>query len=280
MKTKNIKISYLASLVLVILLSAFTVPQKIITMKGSDTMLILAQRWAEVYMKEHNELSIQVTGRGSGMGIDELINGMTDICNSSRIMTKKEVNELKQRFSTIGVEIPCARDGITIYLNEDNPVNELTMKQISDIYAGRIANWKQVGGNSAPINLYGRESNSGTYVVFKEKVVKTDYSQNCQVLPGNMAIVNAVIRDPNGIGYGGAAFARGVKKCKVKRTETSPAYEPNIETIINNQYPISRYLYIYTRNRPTGKLKRYINWILSPDGQKVVEEVGYFPLPE
>jgi len=168
---------------------------------------------------------------------------------------------------------------ITIYLNEANPVNELTLKQISDIFAGRIANWNQVGGNSAPINLYGRESNSGTYMVFKEKVVKTDYSKNCQIFPGNVAIVNAVIRDLNGIGYGGAAYASDVKKCKVKKDASSPAYEPNYETIANNEYPISRYLYIYTRNRPSGKIRKFIDWVLSPEGQQVVEEVGYFPLP-
>jgi phosphate transport system substrate-binding protein len=263
---------------LMITLLAFSRVSTIITMKGSDTMVILAQKWAETYMKSHPETSVQVTGGGSGTGISSLINGLTDICNSSRKMTKSEIGTLKQRFSTVGVEIPCARDGITIYLNPANPVDELSLKQLSDIFAGRIANWKEVGGISAPINMYGRENSSGTYFVFKEEVVKTDYSKNCQSLPGTAAIVNAVIKDMNGIGYGGAAFAKGVKRCKIKKDENSPAYMATPETMKNNQYPIRRYLYMYTRNRPTGELKKFIDWVLSPEGQNLITEVGYFPL--
>ncbi|MFH1161169.1 MAG: phosphate ABC transporter substrate-binding protein [bacterium] len=257
---------------------AFIPAQKKITVKGSDTMVILAQKWAEVYMKSHPEVIIQVTGGGSGTGISALINGATDICNASRSMKKSEIEKLKDRYNTLGVEIPCAKDGITVYLNRGNPVSELSIQQLSDIFSGKITNWKQVGGKDTPIQLYGRENSSGTYVFFQEEVVKGDYAPSCQTLPGTAAVVNAVTKDANGIGYGGAAFAEGIKICKVKKDASSPAYEANAENIKKGLYPISRYLYMYTRNRPTGDLKTYIDWILSPEGQKMVIEVGYFPV--
>jgi phosphate transport system substrate-binding protein len=257
---------------------AFMPAPKKITVKGSDTMVILAQKWAEVYMKTHPEVAIQVTGGGSGTGIAALINGATDICDASRQMKPSEIEKLKQRYNTPGVEIPCAQDGITIFLNEVNPVSELTLKQLSDIYTGRVKNWKEVGGPDAPIRLYGRENSSGTYVFFQEKVVKGDYSSGTNTLPGTAAVVNAVVKDKYGIGYGGAAYAEGVKHCKVKKDAASPAYQPTAETIKNKQYPITRYLYMYMSNRPTGEIKQYIDWILGPEGQKYVTEIGYFPV--
>jgi phosphate transport system substrate-binding protein len=249
-----------------------------VTVKGSDTMVILAQKWAEVYMKSHPDASIQVTGGGSGVGISALINGATDICNASRKMKRTEIDKLKARYNTLGVEIPCARDGITIYLNHANQVKELTLQQLSDIFRGNIKNWKEVGGNDQPIKLYGRENSSGTYVFFQENVVKGDYAASCQTLPGTAAVVNAVTKDPNGIGYGGAAYAEGINICKVKKDGSSPAYAPTAETIAKSQYPISRFLYMYVRNKPTGLMKDYIDWILSPEGQKLVVDMGYFPV--
>ena len=252
-------------------------PKKI-TVKGSDTMVILAQKWAEIYMKSHQDVIIQVTGGGSGTGISALINGSTDICNSSRPLKSSEMDKLKDRYSSLGVEIPCAKDGITIFLNEGNPISELSIKQLGAIFSGKIRNWKEVGGPDAEIRLYGRENSSGTYVFFQEKVVKGDYAPNCQTLPGTAAVVNAVSKDKNGIGYGGAAYATGVKHCKVKKDDKSPAYLATAETIAKGEYPITRYLYMYTRNRPTGDIKAYIDWVLSAEGQKVVTEVGYFPV--
>jgi phosphate transport system substrate-binding protein len=248
-----------------------------ITVKGSDTMVILAQKWAEQYMKSNGNVSVQVTGGGSGVGLSALINGGTDIANSSRPIKKSETDKLKQRYNTLGVEIPCAKDGITIYLNEANNINELSLKQLSDIFSGRVTNWKQVGGADADIKLYGRENSSGTYVYFKDNVVKADYASSCQTLPGTAAVVNAVKKDKLGIGYGGAAYASGVKHCKVKKSDADQAYAPTAENIKNGTYPISRYLYMYLRNRPTGAIKEYIDWILSDEGQKVVTDVGYFP---
>lgn len=276
MKTTKFKIGAALALVMVIGLS-FTTLNKI-TVKGSDTMVILSQKWAEVYMQKNPGTTIQVTGGGSGVGIAALINGSTDIANSSRPMKAAEVDKLKQRYNTLGIEIPCAKDGLSVYLNKANGVSELTVRQIGDIFAGKITNWKQVGGVDAGIRLYGRESSSGTFVFFKDNVVKGDYSPSCQTLPGTAAIVNAVKKDKFAIGYGGAAYAEGVKDCKVKKDDKSPAYAPNAETIKSKQYPITRYLYMYLKSRPTGETKEFIDWILSPEGQKVIVSVGYYPV--
>jgi phosphate transport system substrate-binding protein len=276
MKKKKI-LTLLLLAVILVPLTAFMQQNKI-TVKGSDTMVILAQRWAEIYMKKNPDVSIQVTGGGSGVGIAALINGTTDIANSSRPIKSTEVEKLKARYNTLGIEIPCAKDGITIFLNEANGVKELTIKQLSDIYQGKVTNWKQVGGEDASIKLYGRENSSGTYTFFKDEVVKADYAASCQTLPGTAAVVNAVKKDKYGIGYGGAAYAAGVKHCVVKKDEKSTGYVPTAETIAKNQYPITRYLYLYLRNRPTGEIKKFVDWILSPEGQKIITEVGYFPV--
>jgi phosphate transport system substrate-binding protein len=244
-----------------------------ITVKGSDTMVILAQRWAEKYMGSNANVSIQVTGGGSGTGISALINGTTDICDASRPMKKSEIQKLKERFGTMGVEIPCAKDGLTVYVSEKNKIDNLTMQQLKDIYQGKITNWKEVGGNDAKILLYSRENNSGTYVFFKDNVLKGgDYAPSCQNLPGTAAVVNAVSKDANGIGYGGAGYSKGIKVIKVN------GFEPSAQNVASGKYPLSRYLYMYTRNKPTGQIKKYIDWILSPEGQALVKQVGYFPL--
>ena len=274
---KNIQSIFVIPAVALIMLTSAFIQQSKITVKGSDTMVILAQKWAELYMKNNPAATIQVTGGGSGVGITALINGTTDICNSSRPMKQTEIEKLKARYNTLGVQIPCAKDGITIFLNEANKVQELTLKQLSDIYQGKIRNWKEVGGNEAEIRMYGRENSSGTYTYFHDEVVKADYAASVQTLPGTAAVVNAVKKDVNGIGYGGAAYAQGVKHAKVKKDANSPAYLPTAETIGKGEYPITRYLYMYMRNRPTGETKKYIDWILGPEGQMVVTEVGYFP---
>jgi phosphate transport system substrate-binding protein len=273
---RNIKI-FPIMLSMALMISAAGFSQAKITVKGSDTMVILAQKWAELYMKNNPSATIQVTGGGSGVGITALINGTTDICNSSRPMKQTEIEKLKARYNTLGVQIPCAKDGITIFLNEDNKIAELSIKQLSDIYQGKIRNWKELGGNNAEIRLYGRENSSGTYTYFHDEVVQADYAASVQTLPGTAAVVNAVKKDVNGIGYGGAAYAVGVKHAKVKKDDKSPAILPTPESIGKGEYPITRFLYMYLRNRPTGETKKYIDWILSQEGQMIVTEVGYFP---
>lgn len=276
MKTKKIQIAAFL-LVLMAIGYSFTTLNKI-TIKGSDTMVILSQQWAEAYMKKHPGTTIQVTGGGSGVGIAALINGSTDIANSSRPMKSSEIEKIKEKYKKNGVEIPCAKDGLSVFLNKGNAVSELTIQQIGDIFSGKITNWKQVGGADANIQLYGRESSSGTFEFFKEHVVKTDFSPACQTLPGTAAIVNAVKKDKYSIGYGGAAYAEGVKDCKVKKDAKSKGVLPTPTTIKNKTYPISRYLFMYLKAKPTGETKAFIDWILSKEGQKLIEGVGYFPV--
>lgn len=271
---KNIFIGLIA-----ILSFGFTQTGDVITVKGSDTMVILAQRWAELYMSKNPDVVVQVTGGGSGTGISALINGTTDLCNSSRPMKKTEKEKLKQRYNSLGVEIKVAKDGLAVYLHEKNPITELTLEQIKNIYTGKIRNWKEVGGPDAKIILYGRENNSGTYVYFKDIVLEgADFAATTQSLPGTASVVNAVTKDQHGIGFGGAAYGKGIKFLKVKKDAKSQAYELNDENIRKGNYPISRFLYMYTRTRPTGSLKAFIDWLLGDEGQKVVKEVGYFPI--
>jgi phosphate transport system substrate-binding protein len=251
----------------------------VITVKGSDTMVILAQRWAEVYMSKKSDVTIQVTGGGSGVGIAALINGTTDLCNSSRPMKPSEREKLKQRYNTLGVEIKVAKDGLSIYENAAGSVSELTLEQIKDIYTGKITNWKDVGGPNAKIIVYGRENSSGTYVYFKDNVLGgADFTSAMQSMPGTAAVVNAVAKDKYAIGFGGAAYAKGIKFIKVKKDANSPGFEPTAENVKSGDYPISRFLYIYTRSKPTGAIKEYVDWILSSEGQELVSKVGYFPV--
>lgn len=278
MKKLNVLKTAIIAVLVGLVCFAFTAAPERITVKGSDTLVILAQKWAEEYMKTSNGANIQVTGGGTGVGISALINGATDIANASRKMKQTEKDKLKQRYNTFGVEVACAKDGVTVYVNPANKITELSIKQLSDIYKGVITNWKEVGGADQSIKLYGRENSSGTYVFFQEDVVKGDYASSCQTLPGTAAVVNAVKKDPYGIGYGGAAFAEGIVICKVKKDDKSAAFVPTAETIKTGEYPITRYLYMYLRNRPTGETKKYIDWILSPAGQKLVVDMGYFPV--
>ena len=276
MKTTKLKIAGILVVIMTIGFS-FTTANKI-TIKGSDTMVILSQQWAEAYMKKHPETTIQVTGGGSGVGIAALINGSTDIANSSRPMKPGELEKIKAKYNKNGIEIACAKDGLSVFLNKGNVVSELTVEQIGAIFSGKITNWKQVGGADAKIQLYGRESSSGTFEFFKEHVVKTDFSPNCQTLPGTAAIVNAVKKDKYSIGYGGAAYAEDVKDCKVKKDAKSKGILPTAATIKNKTYPISRYLYMYLKAKPTGETKKFIDWILGSEGQKMIATVGYFPV--
>ncbi|MBN1980456.1 MAG: phosphate ABC transporter substrate-binding protein [Chitinivibrionales bacterium] len=260
-------------------LLAYARSKQTITVKGSDTMVILAQRWAEIYMSSHPDVSIQVTGGGSGVGISALINGATDICNSSRSMKGSERDKLKQRYNSLGVEIPAAKDGITIYLHESNPVSQLSLEQLRAIYTGEITNWKDIGGEDAKIIMYGRENSSGTYTYFRDNVLNgKDFTASVQTLPGTAAVVNAVAKDKLGIGYGGAAYSKGIKVVGIKADAGSPAFAPTEETVKNGTYPISRNLFLYLRSKPSGAIKEYIDWILSAEGQSIVKQVGYFPL--
>jgi phosphate transport system substrate-binding protein len=254
-----------------------------ITVKGSDTLVILAQKWAEVYMGKNTETKIQVTGGGSGVGFAALQNKTTDIADASRKIKPAEISAFAKSFGgKRPVEYKVAMDGLSVYVNSANPVNELTIDQLDRIFTGKTKNWKEVGGPDAPIIVYSRENSSGTYEFFKEHVLKgKDFAAGAQTMQGTAVLLQAVTKEKNGIGYGGAAYAAGAKVIKVKKDESSPAIEPTEETVIKQTYPIWRYLYVYVNPElDKGEIAKYVSWIRSDEGQKLVKDVGYYPLPK
>lgn len=252
-------------------------PQRI-TLKGSDTMVILVQRWTELY-PDKTAVEFQVTGGGSGVGIAALLNGTTDICASSRPMKPAEVEQMKAKYKYKGLEVRVARDGLAIYVHKSNKVKQLTIEQARLIFTGKITNWKDVGGADKTINLYSRENNSGTYEFFKEHVLlKQDFAPQAQHMAGTAALINAVSKDPNAIGFGGAAYAKNVKPLAIAQEKGKPYVVPNERNILSAEYPVSRFLYFYLSKRPEGNVKKFIDWVISSAGQKVVSDVGYYPI--
>ena len=253
-----------------------------ITVKGSDTLVVLAQKWAEAYMTKNPDTKIQVTGGGTGTGFAALQNKTTDLCNASRKIKPAEIATCIKAFGKRPTEYKVCLDGLSVYVSADNPVKELTVAQIADIFNGKTKNWKQVGGADAPIIVYSRENSSGTYEFFKESVLQgKDFASSAQTMPGTAAVLQAVAKDKNGIGYGGAAYGAGAKHLKVKKDDASPAIEPTEENVIKGTYPIWRYLYVYVNPAlDKGDTAKYLTWIRGDEGQKVVKDVGYFPLPK
>lgn len=253
-----------------------------ITMKGSDTLVILAQKWAEVYMQKNPDTKVQVTGGGSGTGFAALQNQQTDLANASRKIKPKEVEACLKAFGKRPTEHKVALDGLSVYVHESNPVKQLSVDQLRSIFTGKIRNWKDLGGAEGPITVYSRENSSGTYEFFKEHVLQgADFVSSAQNMPGTAALLQAVARDPKAIGYGGAAYGQGAKHIMVSKEIGGQGVEPTEENILNQSYPIWRYLYIYVNPAlDKGDVKKYLTWIRSDQGQSLVKDVGYFPLPE
>jgi phosphate transport system substrate-binding protein len=249
-----------------------------ITIKGSDTMVRLAQRWAETYMAAHADAVIQVTGGGTGSGVAALINGGTDVCQASRDMQEKEY-QLAARKGRKPYRTAVALDAVAVYLNPKNRIDTLTLDQLRGIFTGVISNWNELGGEDHRIVLYSRENNSGTYLLFREQVLDHhDYAVEAQMLPGTAAVINAVAHDRYGIGYGGIAWESAVKHVWIKRSEHDPAVAPSVDNVAGGEYPISRELYWFSDGKPVGDMAALVNWVLSPDGQKVAKAAGYYPL--
>jgi phosphate transport system substrate-binding protein len=259
--------------------------QAYIENKGSDTMVNLALAWAEKYQSEHTEVSLSVTGGGSGTGIAALINGTVDIANASR-QIKEEETELAEEKGIQPVELVVARDAIAVIVNPENPVSELSLQQISDIYSGKIMTWTEVGGENRPIVRLSRETNSGTHVYFLETVLrlgdknnKTFFSDDTLLLPSSEGIIAEVRQNPNAIGYDGLGYVPpDIKKLAIARKPGEPYVLPSAVTVNDNSYPIARDLYMYISGQPTGFIKNYLEWILSPQAQEIVTELGFVPL--
>lgn len=259
-------------------------PSTYIENKGSDTIVNLALAWAERYQDEHPEVRISVTGGGSGTGIASLINGTVDIANASRQIKDEEVADA-QANGIEPVEHVIARDAIAVIVNPKNSVSRLTLKQISDIYSGKITNWSEVGGEDRPIVRLSRETNSGTHVYFLETVLrlgskedKTLFSMDTLLLPSSEGIIAEVRQNPNAIGYDGLGYVpKDLKMIAIAEQEGGAYVLPSIPTVNDKTYPIARDLYMYTDGEPTGIIKEYLDWILSAEAQEIVAELGFVP---
>jgi phosphate transport system substrate-binding protein len=254
---------------------------KPLTIKGSDTMVIMTQRLSEAYMKAKPGTVVQVNGGGSGTGIAALINGTVDLAQASRPMKNEEKQHVEQGRGAKVVETAVALDSLAVFVNSGNPVRELTLAQVGEIFKGKITDWKEVGGKPGRIVLYGRESSSGTYDYFKEHVLdKQDFAAAVQTLQGTAAIVNAVGADANGIGYGGIAYAKNIRAIGLKKDAASAAIEPSEATVADGTYPLSRKLFFYSLENAPEKVTGFVQWCLTPEAQSLVKEVGYFPIAD
>lgn len=253
--------------------------------KGSDTIVNLALAWAERYQGDHPDVRISVTGGGSGTGIASLINGTVGIANASRQIKSEEIKTAESN-GVEPLEHIIARDAIAVIVNPENPVDKLTLQQISDIYSGRISNWQEVGGEDRPIVRLSRETNSGTHVYFLETVLrmgnsddKTLFSMDTLLLPSSEGIIAEVRQNPNAIGYDGLGYVpHDLKMIAIAETEGGAYVLPSIPTVNDKTYPIARDLYMYTDGQPQGTLKEYLDWILSPEAQEIVAELGFVPV--
>jgi phosphate transport system substrate-binding protein len=253
--------------------------------KGSDTLVNLALAWAEKYHELHPEVEISVTGGGSGTGIAALINKTVDIANASRQIKPEEIQQAKTN-GVDPVEHVVARDAIAIVVNPSNPVNNLTIRQLSDIYSGKINNWKEVGGEDRVIVRLSRETNSGTHVFFLENVIrlgdpnnKTFFSADTLLLPSSEGITAETRDNPNAIGYDGLGYVTPeVKVVAVSKSDAGLFVMPSADSVNSGQYPIARDLYMYTNGQPTGVDLNYINWIMTPEAQDIVTQLGFVPI--
>lgn len=255
--------------------------------KGSDTMVNVAQVWAEDYKKAHPDVDVEVSGGGSGVGIAALIRGTIDIASASRDMKAEEKAQAKKNTGKEPREFVVGFDALAVYVHKDNPLTEITNEQLADIFAegGKTTKWSQLGlkmpAGQDDIVRVSRQSSSGTYEFFREHVLmKKDFKLGSRDMNGSKEVVELVASTPSAIGYSGLGYNEPgkVKMLKVSPKAGQPAIEPSVATTLSKQYPIARPLLIYTLGEPTGKLKEYIAWIMSEPGQKIVERSGYVPL--
>lgn len=245
----------------------------LIRITGSDSMLLLVQRWSERYMQAHPGVTVQTAGGGSGAGIAALTDGTTDLCAASRPLTADEVSALARKHQTLGVGTLCARDALQIIIHPANSVRSLTQQQIADIFTGALDDWSQVGGGHGPIHRYIRESTSGTYRYFEDHVLLgAGYSAAAVTIAGARAMIDAVAQDSNAIGYSTSAYADRVASVRVN------GVAPSESAVRDGSYPVARYFFLYSLHQPTGELKRFLDWVTGPDGQRIASENGYIPL--
>ena len=256
-----------------------------LTIRGSDTMLQVGQALAETFMQQNPKATINVTGGGSGTGIKALIDGTCDIAHASRQVKEKEIERAQDKGRDPN-EIQVGSDGLAVIVSKDNPVSELTIGQLADIFTAKVKNWKEVGGNDAEIVLLSRDFGSGTHVYFKEHVLnrgdskgKAEYAPSALLLQSNDQIHDEVEANAKAIGYVGLGYVDdAVKPVGVAAAEGHPFVAPSMETVVSGEYPVARPLFFYAAGEPEGLVKTYVDWVLGPEGQKVVEEQGFVPV--
>ncbi|TAM42736.1 phosphate ABC transporter substrate-binding protein [bacterium] len=256
-----------------------------IQMKGSDTMVNLAQSWAEKYMEKNPGAFIAVTGGGSGTGLSSLISGSCDIAASSRNIKDKEISLAKQK-GINPYEIKVALDGLAVVVNPQNPVSSLTLDQMAGIFTGKISNWKEVGGKDQKIVILSREVNSGTHVYFKEHVLRKnnpdsreEFAPQALLLSSSQAIADEVAGNPSAIGYYGMGYISNKQKAiAVAKDAQSEYISPTIDNVLSGKYPISRPLFLYTNGEPQGLVKKFVDYALSKEGQDVVVKTDFVPV--
>jgi len=259
-----------------------------IRVEGSDTMINLAQAWAEEYNKTHPDISVQVLGGGSGVGIASLIDGNCDLANTSRKMKESEIKLARENRGEEPKEIIVGYDALAVYVHKDNPLETISIEELADIYGekGQLAKWSQLGVKdnalgTDEITRISRQSSSGTYVFFRETVLGPgkDFKLGSVDQSGSKDVVALISHTPSAIGYSGMGYATPkVKMLKVSKRRGEPGVAPTVENAINDSYLITRPLQIYIVGEPKGPVKEYLDWILSPEGQRVVLELGYVPV--
>jgi phosphate transport system substrate-binding protein len=267
------------------IVSAHAAKDNMIQIKGSDTMVNLAQAWAEKYMEKNPKEFIAVTGGGSGTGLSSLISGTCDIAISSRDIKDKEISLAKQK-GIVPFEIKVALDGLAVVVNPSNPVSKLTIGQLADIFDGKIANWKEVGGKDAKIVLLSREVNSGTHVYFKEHVLrrcdpkgKEEFAPSALMLSSSQAIADEIAGNPAAIGYYGMGYiSLKQKPLSVAKDAKSEYIAPTVDNVVKGKYPISRPLIFYTNGEPQGLIKKFVDFALSKEGQEIVLATDFVPV--
>jgi phosphate transport system substrate-binding protein len=252
--------------------------------KGSDTMVNLGQAWAEAFMKKHPKTGAAVTGGGSGTGIAALINGTCDVAQCSRAMKDKEKQQVKEKGKN-PVEFVVGLDGLAVVVNPSNPVTQLTTDQLRDIFMGTVTNWNQVGGNDQSITILSREVNSGTHVYFKEHVLRKsnekgpeEFAAGALLMSSSQAIADEVSQNQSAIGYYGLGYVSAGQKALAVSQKGGPYVKPNLETVKNNSYPISRPLFMYTAGQPQGLAKAFLDFVLSGEGQEIVRKLDFVPV--
>ncbi len=273
--------SALATLSLLVGLTTLAFGAKTITVKGSDTMINLGQAWAQAFSAK-TKIPVSVAGGGSGVGIAALINHATDIAEASRTMTDKEINDAKEKGVT-PYRVINAWDGVSVIVNPNNPVKKLTTDQLAAIFSGQITNWSGVGGKNANIVLLIRDMNSGTHVFFEEHIIqhkdkKAHYATSARANATTQAIVDEVSQNGNAIGYVGLGYVTDAVRALAVKGDTGGYVMPSIAAVMNKTYPVARPLQWYTNGKPSGDIKRFVDFVLSADGQKIVRALDFVPL--